>query len=518
MGIDAVSPAGGMDPSRCVYAWNVTPDELGLRARSGFKEWVTGLLGGAAGEVRSVMAFRGASAGNSGDRFFAATATGIWQATSSTAAPAQLLLFATISDDSGYGAASGCVTAAGHFLIYCDEANGYHLYSETSGTWAKVAGGAGPTEISGVDPGDLVFVASHKQRLWFVERNSSDLWYLPAGAIYGTAVKFAVGALLPHGGSVVGVWTWSYDGGAGPDDLLVIVGSGGDVVVYQGTDPASASTWQVRGSWYTGGVPSGRHIAMDSGGELLLLTVIGLLPLSRLVLGSDPEDRKIYVTRWVDPIFGALVSERGSLRGWALYLHPVDRSIVICIPAAYASPTEQIAISTVTGAATRWRGLPILSGAVWDGELYFGTADGRVCRASGWVDSVLLADPDSFDPVEASVLTAYQTLGSQAWKQLQTVRPILIGGAANIAVEARARYNYAVDEPVGPAGIGGGGPGAWDSAVWDEAVWGADYTTTAPVRGASGIGREAAVAIRWNAIARSTLVGVDVTFTTGGPM
>jgi len=510
MGIDAISPAGAMRADRCVYAWNAIPDELGLRARSGFDEWLSGLTGGATGEVRSMMAFAGAAAASSGDRLFATTATGIWNVTAYGGPPSQIAVFPTVSGDSGYGVSRGCVTAAGHFLAYCDEENGYYLYSESSASWSKVVGGAGPTEINGVDPSKLVFVTTHKGRVWFAERDTANLWYLPAGAIYGTAVKFAVGALLPHGGTVVGVWSWSYDGGAGPDDLLVIVGSGGDVVVYRGTDPASASTWEVKGSWYTGGVPRGRNIAMDSGGELLLLTLIGVLPLSRLVLGSDPQDRKIYVTRWVDPIFSALAAQRGTLRGWALYLHPLDRAILVAIPTVGGSPTEQIAISTVTGAATRWRGLPVFSAATWDGLLFFGTADGRVCRTINWLDDGA--------PVEASVLTAYQTLGDQRWKQIQTIRPIFVGGAANIASTTVARYGYATDEPAGPSGVGGGGPSAWGSAVWGVSKWGPDYLTTAPIRGASGMGREAAVAVRWNAIARSTLVGVDVTFTTGGPL
>ena len=87
-----------------------------------------------------------------------------------------------------------------------------------------------------------------------------------------------------------------------------------------------------------------------------------------------------------------------------------------------------------------------------------------------------------------------------------------------LKVTGTARYGYDISEPTAPTDNGGGGSNAWDSAVWDAATWQPDVVPSQPIRGVSGMGREVSVALQGNAIARTTLVGLDVYFTEGGPL
>ena len=76
-------------------------------------------------------------------RCFAATNTGLWDVTDSSDAPSQVVSFPSSVGDSGYGVATNTVSLGGHYLLYADELNGLYRYSETGGTWTKVAMGVG---------------------------------------------------------------------------------------------------------------------------------------------------------------------------------------------------------------------------------------------------------------------------------------------------------------------------------------------------------------------------------------
>lgn len=366
------------------------------------------------------------------------------------------------------------------------------------------------------NPSAFVFVTEWKSRLWFVERDSSCAWYLAAGAIQGLATRFDFGAKMQHGGPLAGLYPWSYDGGEGVDSILVGISSSGDVVAYKGTDPASASTFGLRGSWYAGAVPAGRRFATLTGGELLIATNLGLLPLSKLVAGASVDDPTIYSTRKISNLFSYLVSSRRRLKGWALHVHPEDNVLIVMVPTADGAATEQLVMSFATGGWSRYRGLPALSAVQWAGRLYYGTVDGTVGINTGAVDGVTLADPEAYTPIDWSLLTAYSDLGAASWKQVGHLRPSLLAESPHAPVEAHAVYDLDLTEPPHVVGSVSGSASSWDSAVWDSSIWGGNYAPTQPLQGAIGMGREVAIAVRGSSITRTAYVKTDVFFTTGG--
>lgn len=512
-GVNAVAPMASMPSSDVLWAYNAIPSEKGLRSRLGYREHCTGLTGGAPVAVRTVLSFQGSTA--SADRLFATTPSGIWDVTTTSGAPTQVLAFASTTGLAGWGVGLVYVTAAGHFFIYTDEVNGLHVYSESTGTWAKVAMGAGGSEISGVDPGNLVHVAVFKKRLFFTERGSSRGWYLDAGSIYGAATSFDFGPQFKQGGSLVGCFNWTYDGGSGLDDSLVVVSSGGDVAIYQGTDPDDANAFGLKGVWTVPPPPAGRRIATDVGGDLLLLTRSGIRPASVLVSGAPPEDKGADATFKVSPRFAALAQERGNLYGWAIYQHPTDNALVVTIPTANAA-SEQLVYHLPTRSWWAYEDLPIVGAGVFGGTFYFGTLDGRVCANTGWVDNVSRTDSSVWTRIECGFLSAYQSLGVGV-RKLEMFRPSFAGEAGDVVSSVTARYNFDTSRPTHPTSNGGGGVNAWGSGLWGSAVW-TDEATTAKVQGAAGMGREVALAVQWNAIGQTTLLGVDVYLTSGGPL
>jgi hypothetical protein len=429
-------------------------------------------------------------------------------------APTPEVTFPTQNAASGWGISTGFVNSAGvHYLVYCDEANGVYTYRGDTSVWTQ--GGLPGTPITGVDPAELVFVMAWKNRLWFVERDTASGWYLDIGAVTGPAVKFNFGARFKAGGELRGLWSWTYDGGAGIDDALVAVSGGGDVVIYRGTDPAFAETFALTGVWFAGTVPAGRKICTDFGGELLLMSSTGIQSLAKLTAGGGGFSTQ-YETYRISNLFNEYQNVSGSLPGWYMVLHPEDAALMVNAPSTSGAPT-QLVMSTVTKGWHEYRSLPAgVCSAPWDGWLFMGTDDGRVIVNTGDVDGVLFADPNAYSPIYWSVLTGFTNMGRPTNKQIHFLRPTLLSRGGSIPHEIAARYRWDLEEIAAISATPTPSGSLWGTALWDAAVWGGSFSAAQPVHGAYGIGPEVAIAIRGAASSRMTWTGTDVCYEEGG--
>lgn len=365
------------------------------------------------------------------------------------------------------------------------------------------------------NPANFTFVTVWKSRLWFTEKDSSRGWYLPVGQLYGTAQSFDFGVKMQAGGELRGLYNWSYDAGGGLDTLLVGLSAGGDVVIYKGTDPNSSTTFGLQGTWSVGGVPAGRRIAIDFGGELLVASSLGIVPLSKLVTGQPvvAGDRSIYATGKITNLFAQLATANRGELGWALVIHPTDNALLVLTPVGPGQPTTQLAMSFATRGWFQYRDLPMVCAGRWNGQLYFGTLDGRVCVNTGYVDDVKLADTNLFTPVSWSLLTAYSNLGNTKSKRLQQVRSTLQSQSQAANVQVTAKYDYNTDEPAPPAAAAGNPSGnVWNAGVWDAATWAGDYTNVLVLQGVTGVGRSVALAVRGITQSRTIITQFDVYF------
>jgi hypothetical protein len=509
--INTVSSGAAMPPEDCVFRFNLIPAEYGLRVRLGSREWCTGLDG----EVLEYLPFMGSTPGNS--KLFATTRTGIWDVTSSSAAPTQVLVFGTQDGTSGRGTSLVFSSAAGHFLCYWDESNGYYVYTENGATWT--AGGPAAATVTGVTPANLVGGIFWKRRLWMIERGTGKGWYLAPNAIGGAATEFNFGAQFQRGGALRGLYSWTGDGGAGIDDQLVAVSDGADVAIYAGTDPATVGAFGLRGVWSVGGIPQGRRICASLGGDLLVMSTTGLLPISQLVTtraGLTPDQ---YDTFRISNAWNKLMLSTANLRGWSMALHPLDATLIVIVPTADGQPSRQLAMSlTRRGAWSEYRDLGMgIAHTQYAGAYYYGTPDGKVMISDGNVDGVTLADPNSYADIHFAVLGAFSTLGTSNQKQIGFIEPTFMAEGSAPPCVVEARYDFDLSEiGTSPEAVAPVGVALWDSALWDEAVWAPDYSASRPTRGATGLGAYVAIALRGRSASRTILVGYRGTYTVGG--
>lgn len=514
LGMNAVDPLATLDPRYCLLSVNMIPDGRGMRVRSGYE-----LQSAAGGQpIRTVIPFQASVAAN--DRLFVSTSSGFFSMDPSATSAGT---FGITSGLAGTGVWTDFVLDNGlHYAFCADEANGLYRYEEGATNWVTAP------SITGVSAANIVFVMQHKGRLWFVERNSARAYYLPAGAVQGAATRFDFGNKFNSGGTLVGLWRWTVDGGDGIDDYLVAIGSGGDVIVYRGSDPSSSATWQAVGQYYIGAPPAGRRIATSFGGELFVLSQYGLLPMSRLVSGRPVQEQDIYASRNIAPLIAEDMQRYRTQQGWEVQAIPTENVLLISTPAQTGLPLKQYALSSKTNGWCVFNDLPYFTGAMWRGEFYFGgqaiirgaVADpgaSTLCKLSGDTDAQGGVTALSGIPIRWSLLPAFTDAGESAlYHRIQFLRPVFrSGGPPSYFIQPR--YDYNTDDPIGtvvPTPITTAS--LWDVAIWDSALWSVDAATVDAVTAGSGIGRAMGAALVGESVAETQLLRIDLMFDTGG--
>lgn len=229
---------------------------------------------------------------------------------------------------------------------------------------------------SGLTNTNLINIALVRNRLWFCENNAADVWYAGVGQITSGAAltKFQL-SQVASGGTCTAIGAWSRDGGAGPDDLIVFVMSTGEVIVYQG-DPAS--TFTLIGKYPAQAAPIGRQCLFQVGGELVVITRLGLLPLSAAVGGVALDLARIDPWGKIAPTIVSDALLHGGKAGWHGCLH--NGVVYINVPLTEGALSKQHVLNTRNGAwctFTGWNGSAFAS---FDNSLYFGAQTGGVVR------------------------------------------------------------------------------------------------------------------------------------------
>lgn len=166
-GINSVTSLALMNAAECVYTYNLVAQDLGMVVRRGFEEWAKGWSGGIA---KTVIPFEGHQ--TSHDKLFVSNNEGIWDCTAEgEIAPTKVLTWATQTGEAGY-CSQQVFTNDGNdmFILLCDAVNGYHVYTQTTNTWAKVTLGTGAGQVSGIDPTNFNFVMIWKTVFGLLKR------------------------------------------------------------------------------------------------------------------------------------------------------------------------------------------------------------------------------------------------------------------------------------------------------------------------------------------------------------
>jgi len=374
---------------------------------------------------------------------------------------------------------------------------------------ATVVGTYTTIGITGVDSSTFIGVNLFKNRLWFTQKDTLKAWYLDVNSIGGAANALDLSGIARNGGFLQAMGTWTIDAGQGVDDYAVFVTNMGEVIVYNGTDPTSATTWALKGVWQLGQTFN-RRCFFKYAGDLLLLTQDGLVPLAS-ALQSSRLDPRINIT---DKIYQAVSNAATTYYdnfGWQVNYYASQNMLILNVP--IANGIQQYVMHTITKS---WANFTNINANCWEvhgkADIFFG--------GNGFVGRFWDSTSDDGSNINATIQQAYSYFDTRATlKRFTMARPIFITDNALPTVLVGISTDFNPVPPTGSVTFNPfSGTGAkWDTALWDSAYWSGGNNVVKQWQGVTGIGYSGGVSM---SIASQGVdlhwASTDIVFETGG--
>lgn len=362
--------------------------------------------------------------------------------------------------------------------------NGYLFgVNATDTPWRYDGTTFGATGFTGPTLTTLQTISQVRNRLWVTLTNSADVRYGGIGAVTGALTTFQL-SQIAAGGKCLGIGSWSRDAGDGADDFTVFVMNTGQVIVYQG-DPAT--NFALVGK-YMAPAPVGVNPLVQVGGELIILTTSGPVPVSAAIAGNafDP----VAMDKWgkIAPSWATDFKRYGTQLGWNG--HFFGGLVYFVIPTGL-STTRIYVLNTRNSAWTVYTRMPVAQFADLSGTLYFGSySDGLVYRHGTGADN-------------GAQIT---TLARQGWTypsagkrshQYTMMQPNITASSS-----CQAQFDIDVDFTDGPLDapvvdlVAEAEGAAWDVADWDAEDWASDAISHKKWYSVRGKGRAVAPVVR----------------------
>jgi hypothetical protein len=484
-GWDAISPLAAMPETNAITLENMFPQPGYVEIRKGHKRH--NLVGAAA--IESLMPYHALASAN--DRLFAASTTVISNVTVFTSASASATASISLS-----GLANArwqhinFSTSGGNFLWICNGADTPRMYDGSA--WATAS-------VVGITATTIINVAAFKERLWLVRTDQISPAYLALDAVQGTATPFDLTGVFTKGGYLQAIGTWSLDAGIGPDDYIAFVTSRGEVAVYTGTDPAS--NFVLKGV-YEMGAPIGRRCITKVGADLAVISIDGVLPLSKALITDRAAALLQAITRNIQPVMNASARSYKDNFGWELISYARGTRAILNVPITTNVEQQQYIMNTVTGGWARFKGENANCWAVFQDRLFYGGNNGLVKEA----------DCQGFDDdgaIEFDMETAFNYCDTHGRLKQFTMCRALLSSDGQIQPGLGLNVDFSTGATVGPTTFEQSSGDLWDVALWDAGVWPTtnriitDWTTV------EGVGYSASIRVQGSVIAESTAQASD---------
>jgi hypothetical protein len=416
---------------------NLWPTSQGARLRGGFSEFadceeaITRLFVYSSG-TDSVM--------------FAAGANDIFNTTAPTVSVRGSLT-------NGDWSTTQISTAGGVFLVGANGADSVFNFNGASFST--------PT-INNVSSADLSQVWLFKERLFFVEKNTQSAWYLPTQSIAGDATEIPLGSVFRNGGALLFGATWSLDSGSGLDDVCLFVSTNGEIAVYEGNDPSSASSWSLVGV-YEIGRPIDKHSFFKAGGDLAIVTEDGIIPVSEALRKDRAALQATAITYPIEDAWKAAIAKGTGTRPISAVLWQSQTLLMVSTSETEGGLPVAFTANARTGAWARTTGWDIQCQVVFNDQLYFADAAGVIYAAdTGGTDNGMA--------YRAIYVPKFSNSGS-----LRSAHSVGITyeSSASLVYDLDIQADYQVSNLSTPAATNAYAGDVWGAGVWGTFVWGA---------------------------------------------
>lgn len=466
-GLNAVDSIAAMPPTDAIILDNWFPQPTSVILRNGSSSWSTGLPGW----VETIMAYNN-KAGT--EKIFGISGTAVYDCSTSGAVGAAVVTALTNARWESIN-----VPTPGGAYLYA--ANGIDKPLNYDGaTWVKVDAASTPA-ITGVTTTGLFCPQLWGSRVWFVEKDTTKAWYLPVQAVGGAATSFDLAAQFSLGGYLTAIMTFSLSSVTNFDDYIGFLSSEGQLVVYRGTDPASATTFARVGS-YNAGKPIGRRCWFKYGADAIIISSDGLLSVSRLIsVGiQQTEDAVSYK---IQALVALDVGAYSANYGWQGVVHPMGSKIIVNVPETTNSRYHQYVQSTLS---PTWCTFGLLN-SPWNAACFCVSGDRLFW---GGNTKVYLGDTGRNDDgaqIFGSGMPAFSYLKTNRQKRATMVRPVLLTDGP-VTPALGLNVDFSNNLPTGTTTFSTTAGAIWDTAKWDVGMWSSNPTVQKNWQTVYGVG------------------------------
>jgi hypothetical protein len=406
-GLDLVSPIDNMDPSYALELVNVFPGPTAPITRKGYAQYVD--LTASNTGVKTLIGY------NKSD------GTTELISVSNGAVPK---IYKTVA-----GVATDITGTTGITINKADmqaEQFGSRLYLVNGTDVMQVYDGSTVADStftfpggSGVTLADLINVASYKERLYFVQKNSMTFWYGNTQTVGASQLtSFDLQYVMKRGGNLLFAGSYTNQTGTSTTDLFWAISSEGEIVFYAGSSP-SDTNWALVARFLIG-KPLGYRAFIRVNNDVWILTQQGIVPLSAL-FQSDPEQALNVVSFRVNPYIVTYSAVLDFSSRWHGMFWPQGRRVYINVPQSEAQSTMLVYSIDTKG----WCVYQLFDSednntiAVADGVAYYGSNHGYIYTAeSGYTDNN--------NTITFNGRTAFSFYGSRGnYKAFKDIRPLL---------------------------------------------------------------------------------------------
>lgn len=446
-----------MEITDAITMKNVIPDGSRVRSRNGYTSFATNL----SGQVETIFEY------NSSDtrKMIACSDGNVYNATAGGDIGSSTI-------GTGFNSARWQGLNFRGTLVMVNGADAPQGYDGTTLSALTISG-------TGLTVSTLKGVAQHKNRLWWYTGVDQNVWYGAIDTIGGALTKFELGSVAQLGGDLIAVRNWSRDGGDGIDDFIAFFMSSGQLLIYQGTDPAS--DWSLVGI-YNVSPPISDRAVLEFGGDIFYVSRTDAVFLSEVI-----RNEQVIISE--SKLSGAIRDASNfysSNFGWETGYYPKKGWLIINVPESTNSKYTQYVKNSIGGANWQITGWNARTFGLFNNDLYYGgnqiiykADNGRIDGTSG---------------IDFEVQQTYSNFGSSMPKTMNFYAPS-IKFDGNVEFEGTIFFDFELKIQKQLINVGSEGS-LWDTSIWDIAEWSPEAVFRNTQYFASGQGTHIGLGIR----------------------
>lgn len=276
-------------------------------------------------------------------------------------------------------------TSGGQYLLLCNGADPMLEYDGTTWSVGSITGITGGTSA-------IRSIALFQERVFLMQKDSFNVWYLAVGAKSGAATQLNLGSLFKLGGCLSAMMTVSLDTASALADHICFVSTQGEVVTFKG-NVADSTSWtrvsHVRvGRPITYGVRSWVKLSNDA----VLICVDGVFPISKAIQ-TDRADTRYSLSDKIVKLVNEAIALYPTNYGWSVVFHPYGKKLILNVPVASTGASNfQYVMNTDTKAWCRFSNWDAICWLVTGDTLYYGMS-GKLAKADVGTSDLVQATP-----------------------------------------------------------------------------------------------------------------------------